>query len=246
MRAVVALVLAVAACASSRSATENDVAMPVARTAEEDQPARLPDAPPEETAEQIIKACIRDVTNGFMVVHVNLQSADSARVKQALAVLDAIATSIERQTRGDEPIFERDFEELVDHVRSEMDDRLKTAPCSLIHAAENTAGRFRHLRGFVPPQARHSPFEEHRLSERTFWCGMQTVNDQVEACHSRYKISGTGFVDLTVRQDGTVTSAVTGGRLGNTPTGDCVAAAARTVTFPRSDGSATSYHFVLK
>jgi len=96
VRAVAVLTLAVAACASSRSATENDLAMPVARTAEDDQPARLPDAPPEETAERIIKACIRDVTDGFMVVHVNLQSAESARVTQALAVLDAIAASIER------------------------------------------------------------------------------------------------------------------------------------------------------
>ena len=246
MRAVAVLTLAVAACASSRSATDNDVRMPVAKTGEDDQPARLPDAPPEETAEQIIKACIRDVTNGFMVVHVNLQSADTARVRQALAVLDAIAASIERQTRASEPIVERDFEELVDHVRSAMDDRLKTAACSLIQAVEDTAGRFRHLRGFVPPQARHSPYEEHRLSERTFWCGMQTVNDKLTACHTRYKISGTGFVEITVRQDGTVTSAVTLGPLGKTPTGECVAAAAKTVTFPRSDGSADSYYFVLK
>jgi hypothetical protein len=182
-----------------------------------------------------------------MVIDVNLQSADNQRVKKALAVLDAMASSIERRNRqwsaDQDYTFVQPLEHIVDHVRSAIEDRLKTASCSLIFAVENTAGRFARLPGFVPPRAHHSPFEDHRLSLRTLWCGLETINDKVAACGATHKGSGDAYVDVVVGRNGAVTSAVVMGKLANTPVGDCVSAAARTVTFPPSLGGSFDYPF---
>jgi len=247
VRAVAVLTLAVAACASV-SARENDKATLVARNVEDDQPARLPDAPAEETAERLIDSCgVGDVTDCLMVVDVNLQSADNERVKKALAVLDAMASSIERRNRkwsaDQDYVLLEPLERIVDHVRSAIDDRLKTASCSLIFAVENIAGRFGRLPGFVPRRAHHSPFEDHHLSLRTLWCGLETINGKVAACGATHKGSDRSYVDVDVGKDGTVTSAVVKGTLANTPVGDCVSAAARTATFPSSLGGSFDYPF---
>jgi len=252
MRAVAVLALAATACASV-SARENDKATPVARNVEDDQPARLPDAPAAETAERLIDACssaARDVTDCLMVVDVNLQSADNQRVKKALAVLDAMASSIDARNRkwsaDEDYVLLEPLERIVDHVRSAIDDRLKTASCSLIFAVENIAGRFGRLPGFVPRRAHHSPFEDHSLSLRTLWCGLETINDKVAACGATHKGSDRSYVDVGVGTDGTVTSAVVRGTLANTPVGNCVSAAARTATFPPSLGGSFDYPFGLK
>ncbi len=250
MRAVAVLTLAAAACASV-SARENDKPTRVARNAEDDQPARLPDAPAAETAERLIDSCgIGDATECLMVVDVNLQSADNERVKKALAVLDAMASSIDGRNRkwsaDQDYVLRQPLERLVDHVRSAIDDRLNTAPCSLIFAVENIAGRFARLPGFVPPRAHHSPFEDHHLSLRTLWCGLETINDKVAACGATHKGSDSSYVDVDVGKDGTVTSALVKGALVNTPVGNCVSAAARTATFPPSLGGSFEYPFGLK
>jgi len=243
VRAVVALVLAVAACAS---------APPKPRTVEDDRPdqsAHLPAGPPQQVAAQIVKAqsvSTWGVTDAFMVVEVNVQSADNQRVREALAVLDAMATETDRKFHEMDDMFWESLEHLVDRVNAVLDQRLKTASCSLIFAVENTAGRWRALPGFVAPKATHSPFRDHRLSLRTLWCGLETINDKVAACGATHKGSGDAYVDVVVGTNGAVTSAVVMGKLANTPVGDCVSAAARTVTFPPSLGGSFDYPFSQK
>ena len=53
-------------------------------------------------------------------------------------------------------------------------------------------------------------------------------------------------MNLVIDKRGVVTAANTTGNFAGTPTGDCVAAAVRAVTFPPSDGFATPYPFLLK
>jgi hypothetical protein len=90
MHVVAALFCLAVACASAPAAA------PAGRAVQNDELARIPDVPASELAKRIIEAQQprgSDVTDTFMVVEVNLQSADNARVRAALAVLDAMATS---------------------------------------------------------------------------------------------------------------------------------------------------------
>jgi hypothetical protein len=91
--------------------------------------------------------------------------------------------------------------------------------------------------GPVPP--------DDSLPVRSFVCGMIAVRPKVAACYARHKVPGTVMVNLVIDKDGTVTSAVATGPFAGTPTGTCVESAARTATFPPSDGLSTPYPFVL-
>ena len=84
------------------------------------------------------------------------------------------------------------------------------------------------------------------LPIRAFVCGMNAVKDKVAACFAQYKVPGTVMLRVSIGRDGTVTSAVATGPFADTPTGDCVGSAARTATFPPSDGLSTPFPFVLK
>jgi hypothetical protein len=232
MRACAPLLCLTAACASAP--------VPAGKTVQDDELDRIPDVPASELAERILADQFPkrlDITGTFMVVEVNLLSADNARVGAALVVLEAIATSLDRrwsEYEGErrEMYFELSgIGPLVDHVREILDQRLKTAPCSLVFAVEHAAGRFDHLPGYVPPIANYSPTRKHDLSFRTFSCVIKAMKEKVAACHTKHD----AVVDIAVSKQGIVASAVTKGELANTPAGDCVAAAVRTVTFPPSD-----------
>ena len=214
--------LAAAACASAPA--------PAGKIGQDDDLARIPDVPPSEVAERIVKAQgLWGVTDTFTVVEVNLQSADNTRVRSALAVLEAMATSLDRLTAKDDAID--GYGQLVNHIRTVLDRRLETAPCSLVFAVEHAAGEFNHLRGYVPPIARHGSTEKHELSLRTISCVITSMKERAAACHAKPDAT----VDIVVSEQGIVTSAVAKGELANTPTGDCVAAAVKGVTFPPSD-----------
>lgn len=232
MRLIAVLTLAAAACASTSAAA------PSRKTVEDDELARIPDMPPAEVAERIIQVQGPEgVTGSFMIVELNLRSADQARVRWALAVLEALAASIDRKYRQ-LPAEEDGTDvhgELVDHVREILDQRLRTAPCALVFAVEHAAGEFDHLPVYVPPMASHSPLRKHHLSDQAIDCGMQSIKEKVRACDVKHDVQSDAMVRFVVSNQGTVTSAATLGRLSNTPTGDCVAAAVKTVTFPPAD-----------
>jgi hypothetical protein len=233
MRALTALTLVATACASASPAAP-------ARAVKDDELARIPGAP-SEVAERILEdqhATSSRIIDSFMVVEVNLQSADNERVRTALAVLEAMATSIDsnwiERMEEEEGILDG-IRNLVDHVREILGQRLRTAPCSLVFAVEHAAGRFGHLPGYVPIMASHPPTRRHVLSLHTRFCAVEFMKAKVAACDPKHGVPADATVDIVVGKEGAVTSAVTTGRLANTRLGDCVAAAVRTVTLPVSD-----------
>jgi len=70
--------------------------------------------------------------------------------------------------------------------------------------------------------------------------------DKVEACFARYQVPGTVMLHVVIGRNGAVRTAVASGQFAGTPTGACVESAARTATFPPSDGRRSPHPFVLK
>jgi hypothetical protein len=87
---------------------------------------------------------------------------------------------------------------------------------------------------------------DNALPIRVFVCGMNAVKDKVAACFVQYKVPGTVMLHVLIGRNGAVRSAVATGQFADTSTGACVESAARTATFPPSDGLSTLFPFVLK
>jgi len=87
---------------------------------------------------------------------------------------------------------------------------------------------------------------EH-LTRNEIVAGMRTVQQRVSACFSQYHVPGTALVSLRIVPSGKVQSADVVGSLAHTPSGDCVARAARAASFAQFSGPAMSlqYPFAL-
>jgi predicted Zn finger-like uncharacterized protein len=78
--------------------------------------------------------------------------------------------------------------------------------------------------------------------------GMGKIKSRVSACFDQYKVPGMATVALTISNSGRVSSANVTGQFAGTPTGECVAKAARGASFPRFKGAQQSivYPFILR
>jgi predicted Zn finger-like uncharacterized protein len=87
-----------------------------------------------------------------------------------------------------------------------------------------------------------------QLDKQQIVGGMTRVKSRVADCYTQYKVPGMVSVALTIGNSGHVTNATSGGSFAGTPTGDCVARAVKSATFPRFKGSPQSinYPFILR
>lgn len=225
-------------------------------------PAAFPSADPSPAgrAGRIVDAQIRSPsstvtpTEQLAPLHADLESGDDRRVGAALAVADEIAAAIERarapagRSGGEIPIWPDSLEPLVVDLQPLLDGLHETVDCQLVARVDRVADRFHRLpRGHLP-QAQPAPppgAADHALSKRALVCAMNSIKGQIAACFARYQTPGTAMVNVSVTRQGAVRVATTTGKFAGTPTGDCVAAAVKTVTFPPSDGVSFPYPFLL-
>lgn len=79
--------------------------------------------------------------------------------------------------------------------------------------------------------------------------GMATARDGVARCYQQHGVPGLCLVKVVIASDGSVRSAsAVGGVLGNTPTGDCIAAALKGASFPAFAGKpvTVTHPFILR
>jgi len=95
-----------------------------------------------------------------------------------------------------------------------------------------------------------SPFDGPRstLSRSDIQQGLRAIKPAVQACYDRFKVPGMANVQVKIAGGGGVSSARVVGMFTNTPTGDCVAQAARAARFPVFQGSSITitYPFILR
>ena len=94
-------------------------------------------------------------------------------------------------------------------------------------------------------QAAASPLTRQQIK-----AGMATARDGVASCYQQHGVSGLCLVKVTIASDGSVQSAAAvGGILGDTATGDCIAAALlEGATFPAFTGKpvTVTHPFILR
>jgi hypothetical protein len=84
------------------------------------------------------------------------------------------------------------------------------------------------------------------LTSKEIRAGLGAINGKAKACYDKYGIAGTVKVRLTIDPSGNVSKASASGDFAGTPTGDCVAAAVKSASFPTWDGAPVSTtHVVL-
>jgi hypothetical protein len=78
--------------------------------------------------------------------------------------------------------------------------------------------------------------------------GMSSVKGKVMGCYDKYDIAGVARVSVTIGKAGKITHAAVTGEFAGTPTGDCVAAAVKSASFPKFKGKPLSigYSYLLK
>jgi len=258
-------VLALLVCVSAACATT-----PSHRT-EVDVPNRPPPAPPPppavpapELAQKIIDAqnkAYGTVTPLFDPVRADLMSGNDRLVAEALEVVEAIGNRVtEMAAKCPSESMQGHMCGLgyIDNLTLEIESYLvvlrRKGGCATEVAAERAAKQFGRLPRFernpkaLMDQAELSQFPQvppgDPLPVRVFVCGMIAVRPKVAACYAQHKVPGTVMVNIAIGKNGTVTAAAQG-QFAGTPTGTCVEAAARTATFPPSDGLSTPYPFVL-
>jgi len=257
---VVALLVFAAACAT-----------PAPHRTEVDVPNRRPPAPPPPPpqdapvrAKEIIQAQAKShgiVTPAFDPVEANLRSESDRLVADSLEVIEAIGTRITEMARECRPKGDLDtmlcgfddLDTLVDHIDGLLIWLRRHGRCAAMVPVERAAKQFQRVPRFqrTPPQVMldrtlvPDPPPDDSLPIRVFICGMVAVRGQVAACYAQHKVPGTVTLNVVIGKDGTMTSAVATGQFAGTPTGTCVETAARTATFPPSDGLRSPYPFVL-
>ena len=77
---------------------------------------------------------------------------------------------------------------------------------------------------------------------------MARVRARVNGCYDQFKVAGMVTVSVTVAKTGRVQSATISGPFAGTPTGDCVAKAVRSASFPpfKSASQTFQYPYVLR
>jgi hypothetical protein len=97
-----------------------------------------------------------------------------------------------------------------------------------------------------PPETPPRPPET--LGRGQIQAGMRSIKQTVQACYDRYKVPGLANVQVRIARAGVVSSAKVKGMLKGTPTGRCVARAARRARFARFAGNpiTITYPFILR
>ena len=255
MRGAALLALAVVACVSTPPPTSTPskaiggsaVRLPVP------EPPPPPPVPPPERAKQIIESqgttAAPYVTDAFKSVWDDALSGDPDRARSALDVIEEIALRAERMraSQADDFLVGADHLNpllaLIDRILAQLEHQ---QDCPTFLAVDSAEGQMARVpRGRLTAKGRL--VEPGRpMSTRALVCAMRAIKEKVAACYARYQIPGTVLVNFVISKQGTVAAATTMGTFAGTPTGDCVAAAAKTATFPPSDGMTTPYPFVLK
>ncbi len=95
------------------------------------------------------------------------------------------------------------------------------------------------LRSGTPPQT---------LGRSQIQAGLRGIKGNVQRCYDRFKIPGLANVQVKIGRNGRVTSARIKGMFNGTPTGTCVAQAARQARFQPFTGNAITitYPFILR
>jgi predicted Zn finger-like uncharacterized protein len=85
------------------------------------------------------------------------------------------------------------------------------------------------------------------LSRSEIQSGIGRVKGKANACFAQFNVPGVVTVSLSIGPNGHVQTANATGKFAGTPTGDCVAHAAKSASFPRFRGAPVSidYPFVL-
>lgn len=256
MRLRALLVCAATACATTPPAP----AVP-------NTPRPAPPAPPPvyapTTADEIIQAQTKSygrVTEAFAPVRGDLMSGNDRLVAAALVVVEAIGNRIS-ETAGKCPSSDLDgslcglsnIDSLVNDIEGTLILLRRKGGCATVVAVERAAKQFDRV-----PRFRRNPKADldrtlipqvppdDSLPTRVFVCGMLAVKDKVAACYARYQVPGTVMLNVVIGRNGAVTAAAATGVFASTPTGACVETAARTATFPPSQGLSTPFPFVLK
>ena len=257
-------VFALLLCAGAACATTTPT-----RT-EADGPKRPPRAPPPRPppkyspalAEEIIKSQLHSyvgVTGAFGPVSADLLSGNDRLVAAALEVVEAIGTQVDEMARKCPPnqgpalCGLSNLDSLVGDITGTLILLRRKGGCATVIAVERAAKQFDRLPRFHRnPKAERDSFlipegpPDSSLPIRVFACGMNAVKDKVGACFAQYQVPGTAMLNIVVGRNGAVRTAVVTGQFAGTPTGACVESAARTATFPPSDGLSSPYPFVLK
>jgi hypothetical protein len=100
------------------------------------------------------------------------------------------------------------------------------------------------------PKKAAPPVDENlpdKLSMSEIQGGLGKVKGKASACYSQFNVPGTVMVNLSIGGNGHVSASHANGQFAGTPTGECVARAARSAVFPRFKGPNISidYPFVL-
>ena len=87
-----------------------------------------------------------------------------------------------------------------------------------------------------------------QLDKSAIVAGMSRVKPRVIGCFDQFKVPGTANVAITINGGGRVSTANVTGQFAGTPTGECVAKAAKSASFPKFKGAAQSivYPYILR
>jgi hypothetical protein len=85
--------------------------------------------------------------------------------------------------------------------------------------------------------------EKTKLDGRDIKTGMSAVASRAQSCYDQHGVIGHVKVKATVDPSGTVVKADATGEFAGTPTGGCVAAVARTASFPAWTGGPMTFTY---
>jgi hypothetical protein len=90
--------------------------------------------------------------------------------------------------------------------------------------------------------------ENATLSRAAIQQAMRAIRGRIQGCFDRFRVPGIATVRMTIASSGSITDLKVRGIFNDTPTGACIAAAVKTASFPRFEGSPLSfdYPFVLR
>ncbi len=83
------------------------------------------------------------------------------------------------------------------------------------------------------------------LTQSDIVSAMKGVQPKVQACANQFRVPGTAMANISVAPGGRVTSAKVTGKFAGTPTGSCVATAARSAKFPPCQSMTFPWPFTL-
>lgn len=96
-----------------------------------------------------------------------------------------------------------------------------------------------------PPKPAAPQVKLITLTQSDIVNAMKGVQPKVQACANQYKVPGTAMATIAVAAGGKVNTATVTGKFAGTPTGDCVAAAAKSAKFPACQSMTFPWPFTL-